>query len=93
MEEAAAGRAVVAGAEGEARLDLDPDVVRADSFPVMRAMDEKAPGPHRSEAGERVGHPVAASPSSRTSRPRAVSSSAAAAISARISSSSGSKPK
>ena len=30
MQETAARRAVMAGAEGEARLDLDPDVVRAE---------------------------------------------------------------
>src|SRR5271166_140199 len=59
MEEAASGRAVMAGAEGEAGLDLDGDVACADFRPVVAAMDEKAPSPDRLKAGERIRHPVA----------------------------------
>ena len=59
MKEAAARGAVMAGAEGEARLDLDADIVGVDARAVVRAMDEKAPGPHRSKTGERIGDPVA----------------------------------
>ena len=59
MEEAAARRAVMAGAEGEAGLDLDGDVAGADFRPVVAAMDEKAPGPDRLKAGKRIRHPVA----------------------------------
>ncbi len=59
MEEAAAGRAVMTGAEGEARLDLDGDVACADFRPVVAAMDEKASGPDRLKAGKRIRHPVA----------------------------------
>ena len=59
MNEAAARGAVMAGAEGEPRLDLDADVVQANPRAIMAPMDEKAPGPHRREAGERARHPVA----------------------------------
>src|SRR5271166_3357972 len=59
MEEAAAGRAVMAGAEGEAGLYLDGDVACADFRPVVAAMDEKASGPDRLKTGKRIRHPVA----------------------------------
>ena len=59
MKQAAAGRAVMAGAEGERRLDLDRNVVGAHPGAVMRAVDEKAPGAHRRKPGERIGDPVA----------------------------------
>ena len=59
MEKTAARRAVMAGAEGEPGLDLDRDVVRADARAVVGPVDEKAPGPNRLEAGERIGDPVA----------------------------------
>jgi len=59
MQQAAARRAVVAGAEGEAGLDLDADVVRPDRSAAVRAVDEEAPCPHRREAGERIGDPIA----------------------------------
>ena len=59
MQQAAARRAVMAGAEGEAGLDLDPDVVGLERGAVVRAVDEEAPGPDRREAGERIGDPVA----------------------------------
>ena len=59
MQKAAARRAVMAGAEGEPRLDLDRDVVRPDARAVVGPMNEKAPGPNGLEAGERIGDPVA----------------------------------
>ena len=59
MQEAAAGRAVMAGAEGEPGLDLDRDVVRPDPRAVVGAVNEKAPGAHGLQAGERIGDPVA----------------------------------
>ena len=58
MQQAAARSAVVAGAEGEAGLDLDADVVRLHLVAVVRAMHEEAPGAHRREAGERIGDPI-----------------------------------
>ena len=59
MDEAAAGGAVMAGAEGEAGLDLDADVVQPDLPTVVLPVDEKAPRTHGDEAGEGVGDPVA----------------------------------
>ena len=60
MKKAAARRAVMAGAEGEPRLDLDADVVQADASHDHGApWIEKAPGPDRREAGERARDPVA----------------------------------
>ena len=59
MQKTAARRAVMAGAEGEPRLDLDADIVGADARPIMGAVDDKAPGPDRREAGERIRDPVA----------------------------------
>ena len=50
-QQAAARRAVMAGAEGQRRLDLDCDVVGPDSRAVMGAVNEKAPGAHGDEAG------------------------------------------
>ena len=92
MEQAAPRRAVMAGAEGEPRLDLDRHIVGADARPVVAAMNEKAPGPDRREAGERARHPVAplGDPEGRRA---AVASSAATAMRARTPSSSGAKPK
>ena len=58
MHEAAARRAVMAGAEGQPRLDLDPDVVDPDLRAIMGAVHEKTAGAHRLETGQRVGHPV-----------------------------------
>ena len=93
MKKAAARRAVMAGAEGEAGLDLDADVVRADARAVVRAVHEKAPGAHGREAGQRIGDPVALLRQAESRARARSSSSAAAATSARINSSSGSKPK
>ena len=50
--------AVMAGAEGERRLDFDADVVGAPPPPVMRAMDQHPAGAHRGEAGQRILDPV-----------------------------------
>src|SRR5262249_16610867 len=58
QQKAAAGRAMVAGAESQRRLDLDGDVARPYPAAVMAAMDQEAPGPHRRETGERIGDPV-----------------------------------
>ena len=49
---------MVPGAEGEASLDLDGDVVRPDLCSVVRAVNQEAPGPDRREAGQRIGDPV-----------------------------------
>ena len=58
-EQAAAGGAVMAGAEGERGLDLDADPVARHPRAVMRAMDDKTPGIDRGELGETGRHPVA----------------------------------
>ena len=50
-QQTAARGAVVAGAEGERRLDLDADVVGPDAGAVMRAVHDEAAGPHRLQAG------------------------------------------
>ena len=92
MQQAAARRAVMAGAEGERRLDLDRDVVRFDARAVVGAVNEKAPRANRREAGKRIGDPIALSVRPKVAEP-AVASSEAAAISARSASSSGAKPK
>ena len=82
----------MACAEREARLDLDRDVVGADQRAVVRAMHEKAPGAHGLNPASAL-----ATQSRFSVRPnvaeRAVSSSDAAATSARMFSSSGAKPK
>ena len=59
MQKAAARRAVMAGAEGEPGLDLDPDVILPHTRAIVRAVNEKPPGAHRLEAGQRIGDPVA----------------------------------
>src|SRR3984957_8143283 len=59
MQKAAPRRAVMASAEGEPRLALDRHVVRLDARTIVGSMNEKAPGPNRPEAGERIGDPVA----------------------------------
>ena len=55
---APARRAMVAGAEGEGGLDLDADVVGAQFFAVMRAVNEKAADAHRLEIGKALRNPV-----------------------------------
>ncbi len=56
--QAAARRAVVAGAEGERGLDLDADVVGAQFCAVMRAVNKKAADAHRLEIGEALRNPI-----------------------------------
>ncbi len=51
-------RAMVTGAEGERRLDLDADVVGAQFCAVVRAMNEKAADAHRLEIGEALRDPI-----------------------------------
>ena len=48
----------MAGAEGQAGLDLDGEVADAAAVAVMRAMDQEAAGAHRLQAFQRVRHPV-----------------------------------
>ena len=59
MEKTAARGAVMAGAEGESRLDLDPDVIGADAGAIVRAVNKKAAGAHWLQVGERIRHPIA----------------------------------
>jgi hypothetical protein len=56
--QAAERGAVVAGAEGERRLDLDGEVVGPDLIPVVAAMDEEASGADRLQPLQRGAHPV-----------------------------------
>jgi hypothetical protein len=48
--QAQGGGFVMAGAEGQPRLDLDRDHAMRHPARIMRAIDEKAPGPHRRQA-------------------------------------------
>jgi hypothetical protein len=57
--EAAARRTMVAGAKGKCCLDLDCNVIGLDRVASMRAMNEEASRPHRSQPFEGSGHPVA----------------------------------
>src|SRR5262249_28400483 len=57
-EQAAARRAVVAGAEGEACLDFEADAVGAHTGARVRGMDDEAARLHRGEAFQAVAHPV-----------------------------------
>ena len=57
-EEAAERGAVVAGAEGERRLDLDRQVVRLDPAAVVRAVDQDAAGAHGLQPLEGGADPV-----------------------------------
>ena len=56
--EAALRRAVMAGAEGERRLDLDAGLVGLHTRAVMRSMDDKAADRHRRETREARRDPV-----------------------------------
>ena len=58
-EETAESCAVMPGAEGERRLDLDADVVCAKARAVMRAMHENAAGADGLQSRQRVLDPVA----------------------------------
>ena len=57
-EQATAGTAVMAGAEGEPRLDLNSNTVDANAGAVMRPMHDEATGLDRLEAFEARAHPV-----------------------------------
>ena len=57
-EEAAARGAMMAGAKGERRLDLDADAVCRDAGTIVRTVDNEAAGLDRRQAGEAVAHPV-----------------------------------
>ena len=59
QQQAAARRAVMAGAEGERGFDLDGEVVRFDAGAIMRAVNEEAAGANRRKAGQGVGDPIA----------------------------------
>ena len=58
MQKAAPRRAVMAGAEGEPRLDLDRHVVRPDARAIVAPVNEKPPRPNGFQAGKRIGDPV-----------------------------------
>ena len=55
--EASPRRAVMAGAEGFSRLDLDAEIVHAHKTAIMLAMQQKPSGADRCDSGERVGDP------------------------------------
>ena len=57
-EEAAAGRAVMTGAEGERCFDLDADLVGSRIGAVMRAVNDETARAHRLESGKASGNPV-----------------------------------
>ena len=57
-EQAAARGAVMAGAEGERRLDLDADAVGRHAGAVMRAVHDEAAGRDRRQSGEALPNPV-----------------------------------
>ena len=52
QQQAAARGAVVAGAEGQRRLDFNADLVGCDPLAVMLAVDDEAPGRHGHEVFE-----------------------------------------
>ena len=58
QHEAAAGGAVMAGAEGERRLDLDAELVRRNFVAVVLAMDDEAAGMHGNQILQRGLDPV-----------------------------------
>ena len=57
-QQTAARGAVMAGAEGERRLDLDADPVDRDAGAVVRAVDDETAGRDRLEPGEALAHPI-----------------------------------
>ena len=57
-EQAALGRPVMAGAKSERRLDLDTDVIGLRPRAIVGAVDDKAAGAHRFEAGKALGDPI-----------------------------------
>jgi hypothetical protein len=58
-DEAALGRTVVPGAEGERGLDLDADPIRRNAVAVVRAVDHKPPNCDRRQPCEALGYPIA----------------------------------
>ena len=58
QQQAAARGAVMAGAEGERRLDLDAELVWRHARAIVRAMDDEASGRHRDEVFEARLDPV-----------------------------------
>ena len=57
-DEAAARRAVMAGAEGQRRLDFDADAVWRHRITIMGAVDDEAAGADWLQPGEALAHPV-----------------------------------
>ena len=57
-EQAAARGAVMAGAEGECRLDLNADLVRPHAGAMMRPVHDETAGLDRREAFEALAHPI-----------------------------------
>ena len=56
--QAAGGGAVMAGAEGQPRLDLDGEVAGAAPAAVVRAMHQEPAGADRLQPLQRLGDPV-----------------------------------
>ena len=52
------GGFVMAGAKGQPRLDLHRDYAMRHGAGIMRAIDEKAPGPHRRQSFLAQANPV-----------------------------------
>ena len=57
-QQAAARRAVVAGAEGERGFDLDADAIEGNARAVVRAVHDEAAGLDRLQSGETFAHPI-----------------------------------
>ena len=57
-QQAAAGRAVMAGTEGERGLDLDADAVRFNAGAVVRAVHDKSAGRDRLQPDEALRDPI-----------------------------------
>ena len=57
-QQAAARGAVMAGAEGERRLDLDADPAWRDAGAIVRAVHDEAAGRDRLQAREALAHPI-----------------------------------
>ena len=57
-QQAAARGAVMAGAEGQRRFDLDADAVERDAGAVMGAVHDEAAGGDGSQSGEAFAHPI-----------------------------------
>ena len=57
-DEAAARRAVMAGAEGERGLDLDADAIARHGDAIVRAVNDEAAGRDRLQPGEAFADPI-----------------------------------